>query len=278
VGIGVLEDFIQTDAAINPGNSGGALLDTEGRLVGINTAILSRSGGFNGVGFAIPINLVRNIAEQIVNTGRVDRGFLGVHMQDLDEDLIAAFKTEQGAVITEVQADSPADKAGMKAGDVITKIDATSIRDTRHVLLTVGQLPPNTEVKVDYLRNGEPASSTIKLARRPDLDLADNAVKPAKEDIGVLNGVTVAEITAQVREQLNIPASVQGAVITEVEADSPSAQKLRVGDVITQLEGKEVTDAAEAVRLSEIIPGPLVKVLIWRNGSKQYLVVDESKK
>jgi serine protease Do len=158
-------------------------------------------------------------------------------------------------------------------------IDATGIRDMRHVLLTVGQLPPDTEVKVEYLRNGDRANTTIKLARRPDQTLADADTKPVKEDVGVLNGVTVAEITPQLREQLSIPESVQGAIITDVEADSPSARKgLRVGDVITELEGKRVADAAEAVRLSEIIPGPLVRVLVWRNGSKQYLVVDESKK
>lgn len=277
VGIGPIEDFIQTDAAINPGNSGGALLDTEGRLVGINTAILSRSGGFAGVGFAIPVNLARNIAEQIVNTGRVDRGFLGVAPQDLTEDLVSQFGTEKGALISEVTEGSPAEKAGLKAGDVIVKIQGTAVRDSRQLLLTVGQFTPGTTVAVDYLRDGKTRTAQVKLARRPDQPGGETAPEKA-EDIGVLNGVGVGEITEQVREQLQLPSRIKGALITSIDADSPSArQGLREGDIILELDRKPVVDADSAVKLSEEIKGPKVLVLIWRDGRTRYLAVDESK-
>ncbi len=277
VGIGPIEDFIQTDAAINPGNSGGALLDTEGRLVGINTAILSRSGGFAGVGFAIPVNLARNIAEQIVNTGRVDRGFLGVAPQDLTEDLVSQFGTEKGALISEVTEGSPAEKAGLKAGDVIVKVQNSEVRDSRQLLLTVGQFTPGTTVAVEYLRDGKTRTAQVKLARRPDQPGADSTPEKA-EDIGVLNGVGVGEITDQVREQLQLPPRIKGALITRIEPGSRSArQGLREGDIILELDRKPVVDADSAVKLSEEIKGPKVLVLIWRDGRTRYLAVDESK-
>ncbi len=278
VGIGPFEDFIQTDAAINPGNSGGALLDTDGRIVGINSAILSRSGGFAGVGFAIPINLARSVTEQIVNTGKVERGFLGVRPQELTEDLTAQFGTEKGALISEVTEDSPAEKAGIKAGDVVMKINATEIRDARHLLLTVSQMAPGTEIAVDVLRDGKTEHLQVKLARRDDEALARDDGTPAKKEEGVLNGVGVGDITAELRGQLQIPARIKGAIITGIEADSPSAkQGLQEGDIILELDRRPCTNAEEAVKLSEEIKGPKVLVLIWRAGRTRYLAVDESK-
>jgi serine protease Do len=278
VGIGPIEDFIQTDAAINPGNSGGALIDTEGRVVGINTAILSRTGGFAGVGFAIPINLVRNVAEQLVNAGRVDRAFLGVGPQDLTEELTAQFGTEKGAIIVEVSPDSPAEKAALKPGDVITKIDKTEIRDSRHLLLTVGQLRPDTPVTVEYLRNGKRATVDVRLARRPEQSVATAEPSAVNKDVGVLNGVGVGDITPELRDQLQLPSRIKGAIITSIDPDSPSAkQGLREGDIIQELDQKPVSNAEEAVKLSEEIKGPRVLVLIWRNGRTSITVIDESK-
>jgi serine protease Do len=280
LGIGVpLEDFIQTDAAINPGNSGGALLDSEGRVVGINTAILSRSGGFAGVGFAIPINLVRGVAEQLVNKGRVDRGFLGVGPQDLTEDLTAQFGADKGALISSVEPETPAERAGLKSGDVITKVNDTEIRDARHLLLTISQIAPETEVSISYLREGKTHTTKTKLARRKDdLTARGETGGPAGKDVGVLNGVGVGDITPQLRDELQLPARIKGAIITNVDPDSPSArQGLREGDVILELDRKPVSNAEEAVKLSEQIKGPKVLVLIWRNGQRSYVVIDESK-
>ena len=278
VGFGPFEDFIQTDAAINPGNSGGALLDTDGRVIGINSAILSRSGGFAGVSFAIPANLARSIAEQLANKGRVERGFLGVRPQELDEELTAQFGTEKGALLSEVTEDSPADKAGLKAGDVVTKINATELRDSRHLLLTVSQIAPGTEVTIEYLRDGKRATTTAKLARRDEDALArDDGTAPKKDD-GVLNGVGVGEITAELRSQLNIPARIKGVIVTSIEPDTPAGkQGLREGDVILELDRRPITDVEGAIKLSEVIKGPKFLMRIWRGGRTTYLAIDESK-
>lgn len=279
LGIEAIEDFIQTDAAINPGNSGGALIDNAGRLIGINTAILSRSGGFAGVGFAIPINLVRASAEQIVNTGRVDRGFLGVAPQTITPELAAQFGTDQGALIAEVTTGSPAEQAGLKSGDVVTKINNTEIREPRQLLLTVSQLAPGTTVQVHYLRDGKTNTATAKLARRPDQTGASDGTQGATQNRGVLNGVSVGEITSPLRQQLQIPSRIQGAIVTQIQPDSPAAkQGLREGDIILELDRKPVKNAEEAVALSEQIPGPKVTLLIWRDGRSLYTVIDESKK
>jgi serine protease Do len=278
VGIGPLEDFIQTDAAINPGNSGGALLDSEGRVVGINTAILSRSGGFAGVGFAVPVNLVRSVAEQIVNTGRVERGFLGVGPQALTEELAGQFGTERGALIASVEPDTPAERAGLKSGDVITKVNNTEIRDDRHLLLTISQIAPNTEITLEYLRDRKPQTARVRLARRTDDPAAAVDTTVPTNDVGVLNGVGVSDITPQVRNEFQLPADLKGALITSVDPESPSArQGLREGDVILELDKRPVANAEEAVKLSEEIKGPTVLVLIWREGRRLFLGIDESK-
>ncbi len=279
MGMGVFEDFIQTDAAINPGNSGGALLDTDGRLIGINSAILSRSGGFAGVGFAIPANLARSVATQLAASGKVERGMLGVRPQPLDEALTAQFGTEKGALLSEVTQDSPAENAGLKAGDIITKINSTEIRDPRHLLLTVGQFAPGTEVTLSYLRDGQQRTATVKLARRDEDALAREQEAPApKKDEGILNGVGVGPVTPEVRASVGLPPRFNGVIVTAIEADTPAAkQGLREGDVILEIDQKPLTDVDQAVKLSEEIKGPKFLLRIWRNGGPTFLAIDESK-
>jgi serine protease Do len=281
LGLEQLEDFIQTDAAINPGNSGGALIDSDGRVVGINTAILSSSGGFNGVGLAIPINLVRFVAEQIVTKGRVDRGFLGVSTQDLTEDIATTFNSDRGALVNEITPDSPAEKAGLKPGDVILKVNDKDVRDGRHLQLLITQLAPGTEVNLQYLRDGKPANLRVVLGLRPNQSANERrgGSQTPGNDVGVLNGVGVDDITPELRQQLGIPARVSGAIVTSIDPDSASAgQGLREGDVIMELDRRPVRNAEDAVKLSEEIKGPKVTVRVWRANGTRYLVIDESKK
>lgn len=278
MGMGVFEDFIQTDAAINMGNSGGALLDSDGRVVGINTAILSRSGSSAGVGFAIPINLARFVVEQLANTGKVERGFLGVRTDELTEDLVSYFDTEKGALINDVTDGSPADKAGIKAGDIILKVGAVEIRDPRHLIMTVSKLTPGTEIEVVLLREKQRKTVTAKLTRRDEDALAKEEGAPGAKEEGVLNGVGVGDITPEMRGQMQIPSRIKGAIITGIEPDSPAArQGLREGDIILELDRRPCANAEEAVKLSEEIKGPKVLVLIYRNGRTRYLAIDESK-
>jgi serine protease Do len=291
MGIEAYEDFIQTDAPINPGNSGGALVDAEGRVVGLNTAILSDSGESNGVGFAIPINLVRTIAEQLVSTGLVERGFLGVSPEDLSPDLAAQFGATSGALLADVSPGTPAVNAGLQHGDVITKINGEEISDARHLSLAVGNLAPGAEVTVEYLRNGKTSTVKVRLAAQPVARVAGNGrrgggqsnggqnISPGTaKDEGVLNGVTVADITQQIRAEFQLPTTVTGAVITDVDPNSASARSgLQEGDVITELDRQPVADADQAVKLSDQIKGPKVVVLVWRSGTSRYLVEDETK-
>lgn len=279
LGIEQIEDFIQTDAAINMGNSGGALTDSAGRVIGINTAILSRSGGFAGVGFAIPVNLVRNIAEQIVSSGSVNRGFLGVAPQTLDPELAEQFGADRGALVADVTPDSAAEKAGLQPGDVITKINNLEVRDPRQLLLTISQLAPGSTVNIEYVRDGETATTTAELGSRPEQAIAGiESGREGRSDDGVLDGVTVADLNPQVRERLQIPEQIQGAIVTDVDPSMPAAREggLRLGDVIQGLNRRPVQNAQEAVKLSEEIEGPKVTVRIWREGRSQFLVIDES--
>lgn len=276
LGIETYENFIQTDAAINPGNSGGALVDSQGRVIGINTAILSRSGGFNGVGFAIPINSARSIAEQLVSTGKISRGFIGVQTQGLTPELAEQFGVKHGALVTEISPDSPAEEVGFESGDIITKVNGKDVIDPRRLQLAVISLAPGSEVEVEYVRDGKTKTVEFKLGELPMKELAGGGAM-SNNDEGVLNGVGVTDITPQIRRQFGLPSTLEGAFISAVEPDSASARVgLREGDILLSLDRQRVRNADEAVKLSEEIEGPKVLVRIWREGYSRYIVVDES--
>ena len=277
LGIEDYEDFIQTDAPINPGNSGGALLDSEGRLIGINTAILSRTGGSNGVGFAIPVNQARAIMEQLVANGHVERGFLGVTTQALTEELGKSFNVEQGALVSEVKSGSAAEKAGLKPGDIITRVNDTIITDPRGLSLAISRLAPDSEVTIHYMRDGKDFTAKAKLGRQATQALAGEKEASGGDD-GVLNGVGVTDLTAETRAQLRVPHDLQGALVSEVDPMSASAAAgLQQGDIILELDRQKVQNADEAVKLSGKIKGPKVLVLYWRQGARRFVVIDESR-
>ena len=277
------EDFVQTDAAINPGNSGGALVDIDGRLIGINTAILSRSGGFQGVGLAVPSNLVSQVADGLVKNGKVVRGYLGVSTQDVTPALAESLelKARNGALVAEVVPDSPAAKAGLKNGDVITSLNGQSVEDSHKLSLTVGSIAPGTNLNLEVIRDGKPQKLSVTTTERPG-NLArngrnDQPEQLAPDDEGVLNGVAVDDIKPQMRRQLNLPERVQGAVITSVAPDSAAARAgLRPGDVILEINRKPVKSAQDAVELSQKAENKKTLLRLWSRGGTNFLVVDET--
>jgi serine protease Do len=274
------EDFIQTDAAINPGNSGGALVDVEGRLVGINTAILSHSGGFQGVGLAVPSDLVGNVADNLVAHGKVVRGYIGIGIQDLTPGLADSFgiKARSGALVSDVQPGSPAAKAGLRSGDVITAVGSQPVDSAGRLSVSVAETPPGTRVVLDVLRDGKTESIPVTTVVKGAGDSAGNEDLSAEaDDKGVLNGVGVSDVDANARRELNLPDRLSGAVITHVDPDSASARAgLREGDVILELNRQPVTSAKAAVDLCEGAAGRRTLLKLWSHGSTVYVVVDET--
>lgn len=275
------EDFIQTDAAINPGNSGGALVDSEGRLIGINTAILSRSGGNQGIGFAIPANLARDVMDDLVKEGHVTRGFLGVMIQDVTPALAKEFKLKEphGALVGDVTPDSPAAKAGIKTGDIIVEFDGKKVTDSRHLKLEVARVQPGHEAPIKVLRDGSTKSFEVTVREMPGTErLAKHDSTGKSDDEGTLNGVTVGDLDRNARQQFDLPQNVKGVVVTDVASDSAAAEAgLRPGDVIQEINRKPVQTADEAVKLTENTDTKTTLLRVWRNGGSHFMVVDESK-
>ena len=285
------EDFIQTDAAINPGNSGGALVDVQGRLIGINTAILSRTGGFQGVGLAVPANLVGHVADNLVQNGKVVRGYLGVGAQDITPSLAESLelKSRAGALVSDVQPDSPAAKAGLKSGDVITAVNGQKVDDANKLTFTVSAAAPGTKLELDLLRDGKVEHVKVTAAERPknfaknaggrgrDQGQGEDDLAANNSDEGVLNGVAVGDLDRDTRRSMNLPARLAGAVITDVAADSAAARAgLRTGDVILEINRQPVANAQEAVELSTKAEGKKTLLKLWSRGSTVFVVVDES--
>jgi serine protease Do len=294
LGINQYENFIQTDAAINPGNSGGALVDAEGRLVGINTAIFSESGGYQGVGFAVPVSLARSVMERLIKFGKVTRGYLGVDIQSLTPELAEEFSLpdQSGALITDIESDTPAAKAGLQNGDVIRQIDGKKITDSQQLRLMISQTAPGTKVTVIFLRgeNGKKPvekTATVTLGTLPGQANAKGQNAPDEEkdsNYDSLEGVEVGDIDANARQQYGIPSSVHGAVVTSVDETSNSAEAgLREGDVVQEINHQAVKTADDAVHLSDKAHGKRVLLKIWRatsgsQGGSFYITVDNTKK
>jgi serine protease Do len=222
VGIAEYEDFIQTDAAINPGNSGGPLINLDGKAIGINTAIFSQSGGYMGIGFAIPINMARSIQEQLIKTGKVIRGFLGIYIQNMTPDLAESFglNKSEGVVVTEVSKDLPADKAGLKQGDIILEMDGKKMKTDAMLRNDVAMLSPGTKVKLLIYRDGKQQEKTVTISGRPGS--AEEKVEPTQQPKEQL-GLQVQNLTKELAEQFGYSLG-EGVFVSQVtpgsEADS----------------------------------------------------------
>jgi serine protease Do len=279
LGIESYEDFIQTDAAINPGNSGGALVDVHGRVVGINTAILSTSaspggqGGFNGVGFAIPAATVRRVVESLIRTGKIERGYLGVEVTDLTQALARQFHVPDlsGALVDDVTAGSPAAKVGLAAGDVIRTFNGKRVDSKDALTFQVAATTPGRQVTLGILRNGRDLTVRATLATRPE-HLALQAPGGAPTH-GALAGITVQNLTPPLRQQLGVPARLPGVVISGLDPSSPAAQQgLQAGDVILEIGHRPVHDAIEFDRLAAAATGEVL-IRIFRQGAALYVVL-----
>jgi serine protease Do len=252
LGIEDYEDFIQTDASINPGNSGGALVNVRGELIGVNTAILSPSGGNLGIGFAVPSNMVRDVMNQIIKSGKVTRGYLGVTIQDITPDLQTALKLGQtrGALIGDVDPKGPAAQSGLQSGDVIVEVNGKPINDSRELRLMVSSMAPGAQINMRVLHNGQTRGVTLTLAELPTKETASATTreKPAPpEPPGQPRiGIAVTELTADLARRLNLPPETKGVVIADVEDGSPAAEAgLQAGDVIQEVNRKPVHNMAE---------------------------------
>jgi len=273
------EDFIQTDAAINPGNSGGALVDADGRLIGINTAILSRSGGNQGIGFAIPTNLARDVMENLVKDGKVTRGYLGVMIQDITPALAKEFKLKdsKGALVGDVVPNGPAQRAGLKSGDIVVEFNGKAVEDARHLKLAVARLKPGAKASTRVLRDGSSKSLEVTVREMPGSGQVAKAETNA-DDSEALKGVAVGDLDEKSREQFKVPDHIKGAVVLDVAGDSAASEAgLKAGDIIVEINKQPVKGAEDAVRLTENPKDKTTLLRVWSDGGSRFVVVDESK-
>ncbi|HYP09236.1 MAG TPA: Do family serine endopeptidase [Bryobacteraceae bacterium] len=271
------EDFIQTDAAINPGNSGGALVNTSGELIGINTAILAGGGGGNqGIGFAIPVAMAREVMDQLVKTGKVVRGYMGAQVQDVTPALARAFKlpTAAGAALPGIEPGSPAEKAGLQPGDVVTAVNGEPVADANALRLRISRTAPGTAVRLTVQRQEGPREITVTLGTLPTQDRDNDGAPDLQGGTRTpLEGVSVEELDRETAQQLRLPPTVRGVVVTDVDAASAAYDAgLRRGDVIQSVNRKPITSVREFE--TAVGRGQSVLLLVNRGGRTLFLAVE----
>ncbi|QNI35563.1 trypsin-like peptidase domain-containing protein [Edaphobacter albus] len=274
-----LGGYIQTDAAINPGNSGGALVNSHGELIGINTFIISNSGSFAGAGFAIPSQVAKATADQIIKTGGVHHGYLGISMNDVTPENAHFFNLPDatGAIIAQVTPGSPASRAGLENGDVIRQLNGTKIINGSDLQLAIAGTTPGTKVQLGVLRNGHNQNIDLTVGEynaKNKVASNDGENSNGGQQQGKL-GLAMSDITPDVRQQLNLPDSIKGAAIQNVRPGSPAEDAgLQPGDVIVQVNRQNVDSASQAVAKVHAIPaGQDVLLLVWSQGGESYRVL-----
>src|SRR5216684_3729350 len=267
-------EFIQTDAAINPGNSGGALVNARGELIGINTFLISSSGSFSGMGFAIPAQIVQPTVETLIRDGKVTHPYIGIQIADVTPDNAKFFqmKKAEGAVITEVEPDAPGAKAGLRSGDVITELDGKPVTEAGQLQMTVGQKRPGETIHLLVMRDSKRTSVAVTLEALG----GDKATATAGGERGKGRwGLSLADLTPDVRNELQAQASVHGAIVEDVQPGSPADNAgLQRGDVIMEVNRHAVKSASEVVQaLSKVPNGQDTLVLVWSNGGSTFRVL-----
>ncbi|MEW6408609.1 MAG: DegQ family serine endoprotease [Nitrospirota bacterium] len=281
VGIADYEDFIQTDAAINPGNSGGALVNIKGELIGINTAIFSRSGGYQGIGFAVPSNMAKDVMDGLIKKGKVVRGWLGVTIQEVTPELAAGFglKNLKGAIVSDISRGSSAEKAGIKRGDIITMYNGKEIESVGQLRNAVAKTPVGAEVKIVILRDKKEKELLVTIGELPKEIAREGLYKDRHfEEEGVssvFGGITVKELTPNIASRLGISKDERGVVVTSVESDSAAEESgIRKGDVIQEIDKKEINSLKDYTRIvSRLKKNETVLLLINRGGRKFYVTL-----
>ncbi len=271
VGIADLEDFIQTDAAINPGNSGGAMVNARGELVGINTAIFSTSGGYMGIGFAIPADMAKTVMNSIVKHGKVIRGWLGVSIQDLTPELAKSLNISEtaGALISGVEKDSPAAKAGLKRGDLVIELDGKKIANSTGLRNMVSAIAPGTKTAVKIIRDGKEQSITVMLG-----EYKEKRIVKKTEYNNALKGITVQELTPSLRDKLRLPEDLNGVVVTNIGQDSPTQEFLQINDVIQEVNRTQIQNVQNYDHVvSQIGEKDSVLLLVYRGGGSLYFTI-----
>lgn len=276
LGIEDYEDFIQTDASINPGNSGGALVNDRGELIGINTAILAPgSGGNQGIGFAVPVNLARNVMDQIVDHGKVERAYLGVTIQEVTPAIAKAIglNEPEGALVSDVTPNSPASRAGLQSGDVILALNGTPVEESNQLRVNVSLMNPGQTVNLKVYRNGETKNVTAQVGEMPGAKVERASLDNPQGHDGALQGVSVENLNPQLAQQAGVSPNTKGVVVTQVDPASPAAEAgLKEGDVIEQANHHAVTNSDDLSSALKSGKGESL-LLVNRGGSKLYLAV-----
>ncbi len=268
--------FIQTDAAINQGNSGGPLVDARGEVIGINTFLISPSGAFSGMGFAIPTQIVRPTVETLIRDGKVSHGYMGIGISDVTPENAKFFHLNDanGAVVTQVESDSPAAKAGVKIGDVITELDGKKVADAGELQLEVGQKRPGTSIKLGLIRDGKDVTSSVTLEAMGSHD-KDEEQADAGSHGKMRWGLGLSDLTPDLRDQLQAPKDIHGAVIEKVQPGSAADDAgLQRGDIVMQVNRKDVQNASDvSAALGSVPKGQDALVLVWSNGGNSFRVL-----
>jgi serine protease Do len=278
IGAGPYDNFLQTDAAINPGNSGGPLVDLNGEVIGVNTMIASDSGGFQGIGFAIPASMATQVYHQIVKSGKVTRGWLGVTIQTMSPELAKSFNLspEKGVLVADVQANGPASKAGVQSGDVILTYNGKELHSSNDLSLAVADTQVGGTANLKILRDGKEMAMQLKVGERP-ADVAQSFPSSSNtEEHGKL-GVTVESISPEAARQMKLP-SAEGALVTEVRPGSPADDAgIQPGDVIRGINTSTVNNAADMVAATQKLKsGDTVRLRVFRNGQNLFLAFELS--